>query len=97
MKQVLLSIVLIVAVIGASYFTYQFFVGGPSAGELSAPSGLDQQKLDEYRKIQTLKPDLSVFTDPFFKSLFSPAQVFGGGATTTLSAKPGRANPFAPF
>ncbi len=97
MRQTLLSIVLIVAIIGAGYFTYQFFAGGPSDEELSAPSGIDEQKLEDYRKIETLKPDLSVFTDSFFKSLFSPFQVFGTGATTTITAKPGRPNPFMPF
>ena len=97
MRQTVLSIVLIVAVIGAGWFTYQFFTGGPSDEELSAPEGIDEQRLAEYRKIKTLKPDLSVFTDPFFRSLFSPWQVFGGGAAATPTAKPGRPNPFTPF
>ena len=97
MRQTVLSIVLVVAVIGAGYFTYQFFAGGPAGEELSAPEGIDEQRLAEYRKIQTLKPDLSVFTDPFFKSLFSPWQVFGAGAAAAPTAKPGRPNPFAPF
>ena len=93
----MLSVVLIIAVVGTGYFAYQFFTGGPSDEEFGAPEGIDEQKLVEYRKIQTLKPDLSVFTDPFFKSLFSPRQVFGTEAVGAPIVKPGRPNPFVPF
>ena len=97
MRQALLPIILVIAVVGAGYFTYQLFMSGPLDEEFSVPEGIDEQTLAEYRKIQTLKPDLSVFTDTFFKSLFSPWQVFGAGAAATPTAKPGRPNPFAPF
>lgn len=74
---------------------YQLFMGAPVVDQFSVPAGIDEDKLAEYRKIQTLKPDLSIFTDSFFKSLFSPFQVFSSGTTT--AGKIGRVNPFTPF
>lgn len=95
MRQTILSIIFIAAVVGAGFFLYRFFTGAPQT-EVFDSDALPQERLADYRKIKTLEPDLSIFADPFFKALFSPAQTFGVGAAPQPPS-PGRANPFASF
>lgn len=95
MRQIILFIVLIAAITLTVVFLYQYFVGTTKT-DTGVSVGIQAEKLSEYRQIKNLKPDLSIFTDPFFKSLFSPAQTFGT-ATPLSSITPGRANPFVPF
>lgn len=97
MKQAILSIVFIAVVVGGGYFVYQFFIGSPSVVEDGVTNIIEQEKLTEYRKIKLLKPDLGIFTDSFFRLLFSPTQLFGAGTVTPVPVKPGRPNPFIPF
>lgn len=75
---------------------YRFLAGGPGI-ETEADAAV-QARIAEYRKIKTLKPDLSIFSDPFFTSLFTPSQLYGTGAVPPTGAvTTGRVNPFAPF
>jgi len=96
MRQNILLIILIAAVILMGFFIYQYFFES-KPGDIEAPDGIQSELLSQYRQIKTLKPDLSIFADPFFKSLFSPLQTFGTGTSTKPTVIPGRANPFVPF
>ncbi|MBI2639796.1 MAG: hypothetical protein HYW90_02800 [Candidatus Sungbacteria bacterium] len=96
MRQTIFLIVLVVALVLTGYFLYQYFFGS-QAETVEAPAGTRSELLSRYRQIKSLKPDLSIFTDPFFRSLFSPLQTFGTGTSTKTSTVPGRKNPFAPF
>ncbi len=95
MRQTILSIVFFVALIITGVFFYQYFTGGPEIFGVDTAGQVDE-RLAEYRKIKTLRPDLGVFADPFFKSLFGPAAVFDTGPVAP-AATPGRTNPFSPF
>ena len=95
MRQTILSIAFFVALIITGVFVYQYFTGGPQISGIEKAELVDA-RLAEYRKIKTLRPDLNVFADPFFKSLFSPATVFGTGLVEP-KVTPGRTNPFTPF
>lgn len=95
MRQAILSVLFFAALTATGVFVYQYFVSGTESGDMTTTEPVDE-RLAEYRKIRTLRPDLSVFADPFFKSLFSPIAVFGTGPVQP-TATPGRTNPFTPF
>ena len=95
MRQIIFSVLFFAALIATGVFVYQYFTGGPEVGDMTTTEPVDE-RIAEYRKIKTLRPDLSVFADPFFKSLFSPVAVFGTGPVQSTST-PGRTNPFTPF
>lgn len=89
MRQTILIIVFAVAVLGAGFFAYRFFTGGPDIA-VSDGDGEREGRLVEYRKIKTLQFDSSMFSDPFLRLLSRPTLQEAPGGTA------GRENPFLP-
>ena len=92
MRQTILALILIflIAATGYIWFYYLRDEGGVPAAE-AAPSAALETRIQPYRLLQTLRPDLSVFTDPPFRALEPLSQ------GPDPSPPRGRQNPFTPF
>ncbi len=82
------AIVLLLAVSGWIWYRY---IRSP-AGATPPPPRLESELLEQYRQLKSLEPDISIFSDPVYRSLerFRPA-------TTSPILPRGRPNPFIPF
>lgn len=81
------AIILLFAVSGWIWYRY---IRAP--GEAPPPARLESELLKQYRQLKNLEPDISIFSDPVYRSLerFRPA-------TTSPALPRGRPNPFIPF
>lgn len=88
-RQNILTIIFVIALGLAGYFWYTYSQSEPATFEGGA--GIQAVNLGDYAKVESLAPDLTLFSDPLFKALV-PLPI-PPRATTT----PGRLNPFVPF
>ena len=91
MRQTVITVFALLLIAGVAYVWFQVR-RGPSASPGSAT--LDQaseERLNEYRRLKNLRPDISVLSHPVFRALQRP------GTLRTTTTPPGRLNPFAPF
>ena len=90
MRQTILTVVLIVVILGTGFVWYTYIRKPASQGEATVSPASDD-RLEQYRQIENLKPDVSILSDPLFQAL-QRAKAISPPAVTT-----GRQNPFAPF
>lgn len=98
MRQTILMILFILLILAAGVIWFRF-ARSPAVEPAATPPLDVEGRLAEYRQLQTLRPDLSVFADPLFRSLRQAASPIGSSSLPD-GAKPsaGRPNPFSrPF
>lgn len=96
-RSIFLTAILILILLGGGYL----FVTRSGATVPVVSTSFTQEmdaKLAEYRKIETLSPNLSIFDDVLFQALRpSGAVILPVGSGTSSPTSRGRANPFIPF
>lgn len=90
-KQMVLSIIIAMTLLGTAYFLYQYSQSGPALEVLPQTETEFQTRLAELKRLKELRLDTSIFQDQFFRTLEVPEK----SAETPLT--PGRSNPFLPF
>ncbi len=90
-RQNILTVVFVVALGLAGYFWYTYSQSQPAISEQGGVGGIEAINLGDYAKVETLAPDLTLFTNPLFKALV-PLPV-----PSSATSSPGRVNPFVPF
>lgn len=92
-RQIITAVILLAALGGGVYFWWNRS-SDPSQA-VSTPYIEEMEgKLAEYRKIQSLSPNLSIFDDKLFQALRPSGSGAVLTASTTVRVRP---NPFAPF
>ena len=94
-KQIILSIVFILALAGTIYF----WLGGTTSSITPVPDAASAEKgestavqLAQLRKLKNLRLDTDILEDEFFRSLASPQ-----GVPVLQQNEQGRPNPFLPL
>lgn len=91
-RQSILLIIILLAFGGAVYFFYQqYFAARPTTKRITEAKIDFKIHLAELKRLKDLRPDVSVFEDPFFKGLQTPPP------PVEIPVTQGRVNPFSPF
>ncbi len=98
MRQNILVIVLIFILLAGGFIWFRYM--RDAAPAVRAVGAADASgRLGQYKQLQNLKPDLSIFTDPLFRSLERtlPSPTGGPPPLGTGAIRAGRTNPFNPL
>lgn len=90
-RNTLQLILIFVAIIIAGYYGFTYFKGGSADIEENVVLPELKARLEELRRVKTIKLDTSILQDSFFKSLTLPKPI------PQPEVKFGRDNPFVPF
>lgn len=90
-RNTLQLILIFVVIIIAGYYGFSYFKGSGADIEENTVMPQLQARLEELRRVKTIKLDTSIFQDSFFKSLTLPKPI------PQPEVKFGRDNPFLPF
>ena len=98
MRQNILVVVLIFFLLAGGFIWFRSLRDASSGVQAVETAGVSG-RLGQYKQLQNLKPDLSIFTDPLFRSLerASPGPTGGPPAVSSGDVRAGRANPFNPL
>ncbi len=93
MRQTIITVLLLMLIAAGGWAWYKFS-GEMTSGPSISPQELqaENERLQLYRKLNKLKPDIDILNNLVFQSLQSPV---AANATTTIAK--GRADPFAPL
>lgn len=96
MRETIITIALLGLIAGGGWAWYKYVREAPSPDLETSQLGEQREqneRLRQYRQLNSLKPDLSLLDQPVFRTL----QAAQAAATTTGAIPRGRPNPFAPF
>lgn len=92
-RQIFLLLIVVMALGSAGYVWYRYASTSTQENVLGT-GGSFGTRLSELQRLKDLQLDVSLFQDPFFKSLLIPESSAG----EKIKGKPtGRENPFLPF
>lgn len=97
MRQTILTVLLVFLLLAAGFVWFRYVRDAVPAVS-SEPAEADE-RLQQYRHLKNLKADLSIFSDPLFRSLQQTLPPPSNERPPTLSggSRPGRTNPFNPL
>lgn len=93
-KQTFLLLIVILMLGSSGYVWYRYASTLPQEN-VRGTEGSFGTRLSELQRLKDLQLDVSLFQDPFFKSLLLPES--SAGEKIKEKAKTGRENPFLPF
>ena len=98
MRQTILTVIFVVLLLGAGFVWLRYV--RDVVPEVSTGPAEVNERLRQYQHLKNLKADLSIFSDPLFRSLEQTLPPPSNERPPTLSggnARPGRTNPFSPL
>ncbi|MBI2640470.1 MAG: hypothetical protein HYW91_01130 [Candidatus Sungbacteria bacterium] len=93
-RQTILLLVFVI-VLGLIAYLWYGYAQTATRPETARAEGSFSTRLSELRRLKDLQLDVSLFQDPFFKSLQAPEGM--AGEKIREQTKIGRENPFLPF
>ena len=95
MRQTLLTILLIMALIAAGFAWFRY-IGTAPPSEPARAQGALGERLNQYRRLKSLSPDTGIFSDPLFLNLKPAAgEIPASEGSSSQPIRAGRNNPFA--
>ncbi len=98
MRQNILVVLLICILLASGFIWFRYMRDASPAGQALGAADTSE-RIEQYKQLQNLKPDLSIFIDPLFRSLERtlPSPTGGPPALGTGDIRAGRTNPFNPL
>lgn len=98
MRQNILVVLLVLMLLAGGFIWFRYMRDASPAVPAVGAANVSG-RLGQYKQLQNLKPDLSIFTDPLFRSLERalPSPTGGPPSVEAGNIRAGRTNPFNPL